>query len=193
MQKIRWILLVFVGGILFGQTTRLKSSTDIFIKANENSSIGSLASGTQITKLKLDKSGKYVKATIEFYIPVNALDDGRVSLPIGTVQIAENVKYKLISAKKNGNQVTLNIKITNLGKKSFDFSAMTQIKLIGAGGNKAELNRFEGKNTVLFGVTKNKSINAELVYDFKKLPKEVEMVCSPKMKGGEKIFYQLGF
>ncbi|MBT3589874.1 MAG: DUF4352 domain-containing protein [Candidatus Marinimicrobia bacterium] len=193
MQKIRWILLVFVGGILFGQTTRLKSSTDIFIKANENSSIGSLASGTQITKLKLDKSGKYVKATIEFYIPVNALDDGRVSLPIGTVQIAENVKYKLISAKKNGNQVTLNIKITNLGKKSFDFSAMTQIKLIGAGGNKAELNPFEGKNTVLFGVTKNKSINAELVYDFKKLPKEVEMVCSPKMKGGEKIFYQLGF
>jgi len=121
------------------------------------------------------------------------LDDGRVSLPIGTVQIAENVKYKLISAKKNGNQVTLNIKITNLGKKSFDFSAMTQIKLIGAGGNKAELNPFEGKNTVLFGVTKNKSINAELVYDFKKLPKEVEMVCSPKMKGGEKIFYQLGF
>ncbi|MBT6470600.1 MAG: DUF4352 domain-containing protein [Candidatus Marinimicrobia bacterium] len=193
MQKIRWILLVFVGGILFGQTTRLKSSTDIFIKANENSLIGSLASGTQITKLKLDKSGKYVKATIEFYIPVNALDDGRVSLPIGTVQIAENVKYKLISAKKNGNQVTLNIKITNLGKKSFDFSAMTQIKLIGAGGNKAELNPFEGKNTVLFGVTKNKSINAELVYDFKKLPKEVEMVCSPKMKGGEKIFYQLGF
>ena len=102
MQKIRWILLVFVGGILFGQTTRLKSSTDIFIKANENSLIGSLASGTQITKLKLDKSGKYVKATIEFYIPVNALDDGRVSLPIGTVQIAENVKYKLISAKKMG-------------------------------------------------------------------------------------------
>lgn len=193
MKKMRWLAIILVGGILLGQSTTLKSGSDIYINANENSSIGSLASGTQVTKLKLDKSGKYVKATIEFYIPVNALNDGRVSLPIGAEQIAENVKYKLISAKKNGNQVTLKMKITNSGKKPFDFSAMTQIKLIGAGENKAELNPFEGRNTVSFGMAKNKSVIAELVYDFKKLPKEVELVCSPKMKGGEKIFYQLGF
>jgi len=193
MQTMRWAFILITGSVLLGQTTTLKSSTDIFIKANEKSSIGSLSSGTQITKLKLDKSGKYVKATIEFYIPVNALKDGRVSLPVGTEQIAEGVKYKLISAKQIGNQVRLKVKVTNSTKKSFDFSAMTQIKLIATGNNKAELNPFEGKNTVSFGMTKNKSVIADLVYDFKKAPKDVEMICSPKMRGGEKIFYQLGF
>ncbi|MBL7013176.1 MAG: hypothetical protein ISR83_02030 [Candidatus Marinimicrobia bacterium] len=193
MQTMRWAFILITGSVLLGQTTTLKSSTDIFIKANEKSSIGSLSSGTQITKLKLDKSGKYVKATIEFYIPVNALKDGRVSLPVGTEQIAEGVKYKLISAKQIGNQVRLKMKVTNSTKKSFDFSAMTQIKLIATGNNKAELNPFEGKNTVSFGMTKNKSVIADLVYDFKKAPKDVEMICSPKMRGGEKIFYQLGF
>lgn len=182
-----------LSGSLWGQTTTLKSGTDIYLNANTSSSIGSLTSDTEITKLKLDKSGKFVKATIDFYIPVDALSDGRVSLPIGTEQIAEGVKYNLVSASKVGKQVKVTLKIINTNSRAIDFSAMTQIKLIGSNENKAELNPFEGNNTVSFGIRKNKSIIADLVYDFKKPPKEVEMICSPKMRGGEKIFYRLGF
>ena len=193
LLKLKLILLLIGTSLLFAQSTKTKTRTDIYSAPNETSSIGSLSPETKITKLKLDKSGKYVKATIEFYIPVEALKDGRVSLPIGTEQIADGIKFKLMSAKKNGKQVSLKLKVSNARSKSFDFSAMTQIKIVDANGNKAELNPFEGNNTVLFGMKKNKSVTAQLVYNFKKAPQNVEMICSPKMRGGEQIFYRLGF
>ena len=67
------------------------------------------------------------------------------------------------------------------------------MKISASGNNPGELNPFEGNNTVSFGIKKGKSITSNLVFDFKKPPNNVELVCSSKMKNNEKVYFQLGF
>ncbi|MBT3501511.1 MAG: hypothetical protein HOB40_05035 [Candidatus Marinimicrobia bacterium] len=189
---MKFLVAIFIVGVVFSQDTKLKSSTSLTSNSNENSYIGKLNSGVQVRKIKLDPTGKYVKISLEAYVPINSLEDATVSLPVGSSQIADGVKYKLLSAIQKGNQVNLKIQVTNTNSKPFDFMALTLLK-ISASNNKGEMNPFEGSNTVSFGLKKGKTITSSLVYDFKKPPSNVELKCMSKMKGGEKVFFQLGF
>ena len=125
--------------------------------------------GATIKKLKLDPSGKFVKVTFEAYVSVDALKDPTVSLLVGSSQIADDVKYKLISAKQSGNRVNIKVQITNQRAKPFDFMAMTLFKIYASGENVGEFNPFEGNNTVSFGLKKEKHLTANIVFDFKKV------------------------
>jgi len=187
------ILLLFLVPC-FGQNTQTTKSVNLTTSPNIESKIGSLNSGATIKKLKLDPSGKFVKVTFEAYVSVDALKDPTVSLPVGSSQIADDVKYKLISAKQSGNRVTIKVQITNQRAKPFDFMAMTLFKMYASGDNIGELNPFEGNNTVSFGLKKGKPLTANMVFDFKKTPKDAELSCMSNMQeGSEKVYFQLGF
>ena len=188
-----FILLLFLAPC-FGQNTQTTKSVNLTTSPNIESKIGSLNPGTTIKKLKLDPSGKFVKVTFEAYVSVDALKDPTVSLPVGSTQIADDVKYKLISAKQSGNRVNIRVQITNQRTKPFDFMAMTLFKMYASGENVGELNPFEGNNTVSFGLKKGKPVTANMVFDFKKPPKDAELSCVSTIKtGGEKVYFQLGF
>ena len=160
---------------------------------NKNNIIGEIFPGSFVKKLKKDKSGKFIKATIEFYIPVESLLEGRVSHPVGTTQIADNAQFTLIEANRNGAQIVLKVRVTNISHtKELDFSPMVLFKTTGKGSNKGELNPFHGKYQDLAIIAPRDHVIAELFYDFKSKPKNVELVCTGKM-GGDKVYYTLGF
>ena len=189
------ILLIVLQFKLIGQETEVIKNTKVYLYPNssKNSVIGEIFPGSLVTKLKKDKSGKFIKATIEFYIPAEALLEGRVSYPVGTTQIADNAKYKLIEADQTGTQVILKLRVANINPtKELDFSAMVLLKAIGKGNNKGELNPFQGRYQDLAIIAPLDHVIAELTYNFNSKPKNVELVCTGKM-GGDRVYYTLGF
>ena len=188
-------LLFAISFNLFSQTTEVIKKTDIYTSPNKSKDniIGEILPGGSIKKLKKDKSGKFIKATIEFYIPVESLLEGRVSHEAGTTQLADNAKYKLISSKINGNQVEIKLRVANIShSKELDFSAMALLKAIGSRNNKGELNPFKGKHQDLAIISPRSHVIAELYYDFKSKPKNIELICMGKL-GGDRIYYNLGY
>jgi hypothetical protein len=189
------IYLIVLPLRLIGQETEVIKNTKVYLSPNasKDNVIGEIFPGSSVTKLKKDKSGKFIKATIQFYIPVESLLEGRVSHPIGTTQIAGNAKYKLIEVIQTGTQVVLKLRVKNISHtKELDFSAMVLLKAIGKGSNKGELNPFQGKYQDLAIIAPRDYVIAELFYDFKSNPKNVELVCTGKM-GGDRVYYTLGF
>jgi hypothetical protein len=189
------IYLIVLPLRLIGQETEVIKNTKVYLSPNasKDNVIGEIFPGSSVTKLKKDKSGKFIKATIQFYIPVESLLEGRVSHPIGTTQIADNAKYKLIEVIQTGTQVVLKLRVKNISHtKELDFSAMVLLKAIGKGSNKGELNPFQGKYQDLAIIAPRDYVIAELFYDFKSNPKNVELVCTGKM-GGDRVYYTLGF
>jgi len=194
MKKLFFLFFSISIG-LASQTTEVIKKTTIYIKPNKNKDniVGEIFPGSSLTKLKKDKSGKFVKATIEFYIPVEALLEGRVSHEVGVTQTADNAKYNLISSNKNGNQIEIKLRVANIShSKELDFSAMALLKAIGYGNNKGELNPFKGKHQGLAIISPREHVIAELYYDFKSKPKNIELVCMGKL-GGDRVYYNLGF
>ena len=180
---------------LKAQETEVIKKTDIYRepRAERKLSLGQLYPGTTVTKLKKDRTGKFIKATVEFYIPLETLEEGRISHPVGVEQIADQAKYRLLKATREGKRVRLQLKVTNLSRdRELDFSAMALLKVRGEHETKGELNPFEGKHQGLAIIKPSQSVVAELVYDFKKEPKHVELICTGKM-GGDKVYYSLGF
>ncbi len=189
------ILLIVLPLNLIGQETEVIKNTKVYLSPNASKDyvIGEIFPGSSVTKLKKDKSGKFIKATIEFYIPVEVLLEGRVSHPVGTTQLADNAKYKLIEVNQMGTQVVLKLRVANINPtKELDFSAMVLLKAIGKGNNKGELNPFQGRYQDLAIIAPRDHVIAELFYDFKSKPKNVELVCTGKM-GGDRVYYTLGF
>ena len=190
---MKWGFIIFLIGFSLGQDTKLTTNSTLTSKPDNKSSLGKLNAGTKVRKLKLDSSGKYVKVAFEAYVPAAALENATVSLPVGSTQIADGVKFKLISARQKGKKAFVKVQITNTNSKKFNFTGLSLVKISGSGDNKGEMNPFEGKNTVAFDIKKGKSITSDMVFDFKKVPNNVELVCSSKMKDGEKVYFQLGF
>ena len=92
-----------------------------------------------------------------------------------------------------GTQVVLKLRVANINPtKELDFSAMVLLKAIGKGNNKGELNPFQGRYQDLAIIAPRDHVIAELFYDFKSKPKNVELVCTGKM-GGDRVYYTLGF
>ena len=75
LMKQLSILLFFISIFVFGQTTEVIKKTDIYVKPNKNKEniIGQIFPESSVIKLKKDKSGEFIKATIEFYIPKGVL------------------------------------------------------------------------------------------------------------------------
>jgi len=180
---------------LIGQETEVIKNTKVYLSPIESKDnvIGEIFPGSSVRKLKKDKSGKFIKATIEFYIPVEALLEGRISHAVGTTQIVDNAKYELLEVNQSGTQIVLKLRVENISStKELDFSAMVLLKAIGKGNNKGELNPFQGKYQDLAIIDPRDHVIAELFYDFKSKPKNVELVCTGKM-GGARAYYALGF
>jgi hypothetical protein len=193
-MKTKFVLLLSLSGMLFSQSTEVIKKTDIYTTPSKGKDniVGEIFPGSSIKKLKKDKSGKFVKATIEFYIPVESLLEGRVSHEAGVTQLANNAKYKLISSKMNGNQIEIKLRVANIShSKELDFSAMALLKAIGYGNNRGELNPFKGKHQDLAIISPRGHVVAELYYDFKKKPKNIELICTGKL-GGDRVYYNLG-
>ena len=189
------ILLIVFPLKLIGQETEVIKNTKVYLSSNasKDNVIGEIFPGSSITKLKKDKSGKFIKATIEFYIPVEALLEGRISHAVGTTQIVDNAKYELLEVNQSGTQIVLKLRVENISStKELDFSAMVLLKAIGKGNNKGELNPFQGKYQDLAIIDPRDHVIAELFYDFKSKPKNVELVWTGKM-GGARAYYALGF
>ena len=99
----KYLVFCAISTILIGQETEVIKKTDIYLQPGlEKSVVGQLMPGATVTKLKRDKSGQYIRATVEFYIPMESLLEGRISKKIGESQVADNALFKLISAKKAG-------------------------------------------------------------------------------------------
>ena len=192
----RFLILLIVFPLkLIGQETEVIKNTKVYLSPIESKDnvIGEIFPGSSVRKLKKDKSGKFIKATIEFYIPVEALLEGRISHAVGTTQIVDNAKYELLEVNQSGTQIVLKLRVENISStKELDFSAMVLLKAIGKGNNKGELNPFQGKYQDLAIIDPRDHVIAELFYDFKSKPKNVELVCSGKM-GGARAYYDLGF
>ena len=189
------ILLIVFPLKLIGQETEVIKNTKVYLSSNasKDNVIGEIFPGSSITKLKKDKSGKFIKATIEFYIPVEALLEGRISHAVGTTQIVDNAKYELLEVNQSGTQIVLKLRVENISStKELDFSAMVLLKAIGKGNNKGELNPFQGRYQDLAIISPRDHVIAELFYDFKSKPKNVELICTGKM-GGDRVYYTLGF
>ena len=189
------ILLIVLPLKLIGQETEVIKNTKVYLAPIESKDnvIGEIFPGSSVRKLKKDKSGKFIKATIEFYIPVEALLEGRISHAVGTTQIVDNAKYELLEVNQSGTQIVLKLRVENISStKELDFSAMVLLKAIGKGNNKGELNPFQGKYQDLAIIAPRDHVIAELFYDFKSKPKNVELVCTSKM-GGARAYYTLGF
>ena len=189
------ILLIVFPLKLIGQETEVIKNTKVYLSSNasKDNVIGEIFPGASVTKLKKDKSGKFIKATIEFYIPVEALLEGRISHAVGTTQIVDNAKYELLEVNQSGTQIVLKLRVENISStKELDFSAMVLLKAIGKGNNKGELNPFQGRYQDLAIISPRDHVIAELFYDFKSKPKNVELVCTGKM-GGARAYYALGF
>ena len=189
------VLLIVSLYKLIGQETEVIKNTKVYLSPIESKDnvIGEIFPGSSVRKLKKDKSGKFIKATIEFYIPVEALLEGRISHAVGTIQIVDSAKYELLEVNQSGTQIVLKLRVENISStKELDFSAMVLLKAIGKGNNKGELNPFQGKYQDLAIIDPRDHVIAELFYDFKSKPKNVELVCTGKM-GGARAYYALGF
>ncbi len=189
---IRLLCALFFLWPLTAQETKLKTKTHVYLSPADDSPVGSLEEGLPVTKLKLDPSKKFIKTTLEVYIPVAAFDDPRVALPIGTDQVADNVRFNVLSAKRVENQVRLKLRITNLRNKAFDYSATMMTRISASGDNRGDLNPFKGKYQDLAIIPPKKSVVAELYFDFDNPPQNVELICKSVLQG-EEVFYRLGF
>ena len=172
------------------QVTNLSKDADIYVKPG-GESIGELYEDAKITKLGKDKSGKYIKATIEFYISAEALKESRIAGTIGDTQTTGNASISLLGAKKNAKTVTISVKVKNSGKNDFDMSAMMLFVVMDGKGKPGNLEFMKSKNSI-GRIKPGQSMDSELIYTFTKDPKDVEMGFQSKL-GGDQVYFMLGF
>jgi len=172
------------------QVTEVSENSNIYAEPG-GESIGELDSGAKITKLSKDTSGLFIKASIEFYIPADALEESRIARSIGETQAIENASISLLSAEKSTKTVTVSVEIENRGTTNLDMSALMLFTLMDREGNPGNLEIMRSKNSV--GIIKpGASLISELIYTFPKEPNDVEMAFQSKL-GGEQVYFMLGF
>ena len=172
------------------QITNISKDSDIYVKPG-GESIGELYEDAKITKLGKDNTGKYIKATIEFYISAEALKESRIAGTIGDTQTTGNASISLLGAKINTRTVTISVKVKNSGKTNLDMSALMLFTVRDSKGNPGNLEIMKSKNSI--GIIKpGRSMDSELIYTFTKDPKDVEMGFQSKL-GGDQVYFMLGF
>ena len=196
LRIFRITAITFIGfthsASLSGQVTEIIKKTDIFFDpANSKTAIGRLYPGTEINKTGMDPSGKFIKATLDFYIPLEMLKEWRVAKGIGEWQVADEASVKLLHTEKDGNTVHLSVAIKNQGEKNLDMSALLLFKLMDHEGNMGNLEFILSKNSVGI-IAPEQTLRSDLVYHFTRSPKDLELSFQSKL-GGDQIFFILGF
>lgn len=179
---------IVVIALASAQTTKTIKKTEVLTNpANPKSTVGSLNADVEITKLGKDKSGKYVRATMEVYIPVEALKEGRIARRVGESQAAEQTLVTLVNAQRDGNNVHLALEVTNRGTKNMDMSALLLVKLLGDGKHAGNLEFMKSQNSVGI-IPPGKTLRSDLVYTFAQPISTAELSFQPRM-GGDQIFF----
>jgi|GEM_PF-249131 hypothetical protein len=186
------LALILLLSLTNGQVTETIKRSDIYEEpGNEDAVLGRVNSGTKVIKIGKDPSGKFIKATLEFYIPLDALEEGRVAKGIGEIQTAGQAGIRLVNASLKNEQVTVIVEITNNGQKDLDMSGLLLFKVVDGKGNIGNLEFMESVNSV--GIIKpGQVLHSELVYKFSRPPNNLEMSFQSVM-GGDKVFFLLGF
>lgn len=175
-----------------GQITEIIKKVDIIADPSDPKSVlGRIYPGTEIKKIGKDPSGDFIKATLDFYLPLETVKEGRVAKGIGEWQMADDATIQLLNSNKEGNTVKVTVAIVNQGKKDMDMSALLLFKLMDSRGNIGNLEFMESKNSV--GIIKpGKRLDSDLVYRFSKPPENLELSFQSKL-GGDQVFFVLGF
>ena len=189
-------LFIAAGGLtlstlLFGQRTVLIKKTDIIDPKNSEEVLGRLHPGTEVVKIGKDASGKFVKATLEFYVPLEALKEGRVAKRMGEWQVADKATIKLSEAKKQANTVTVSVIIVNHSQNDMDISALLLFKLVDQEGNVGNLEFMRSRNSI-GTIPPGETLQSDLVYTFHDPPENLEMTFQSKL-GGDQVFFVLDF
>jgi len=199
MKQLRFVKVILftftiliLSSLLSGQATDIIKKTDIYANPeNSKSVIGRLYPGTEIKKIGKDPSGKFIKATLDFYLPMEMLKEWRVAKGPGEWQVADETSIQLLKAEKEENIVTISVAIKNQDNKTMDMSALLLFKLMDREGNPGNLEFMQSKNSV--GIIKpGKILRSELVYRFTKPPIDLELSFQSKL-GGDQVFFILGF
>lgn len=175
-----------------GQITETIKRSDIYnLPGNGEAVLGRLNSGTQVMKISKDPSGKFIKATLEFYIPLDALEEGRIAKGIGNTQTTKQAAVRLVDAFLKERELTIIVETKNTSRKDLDMSGLLLFQVVDGKGNIGNLEFTESVNSV--GVIRpGKVLRSELVYRFAMPPNNLEMSFQSVM-GGEKVFFSLGF
>lgn len=184
-------IVVILAPILYGQMTNVKKKTSIYSSPNTKSTLGELNPGVKIVKLGKDKSGNFIKASIDFYIPTNVLENAQIAKGVGESQDIDLTTIKLLSAKREGNQVKFSVEIINNGEKNLDMSALLLFSVTDQGENPGRLELLQCKNSV--GTIKpGKNMRSDLIYSFDDIPEYIELSFKSRL-GGDRVFYLLSF
>ena len=179
--KIIVFLLPFF--VLMGQESAVKK-TGIYLDSSGSNEIGTINEGVRVQKLEKTTDGKFIKATADFYIPVDNFEDPDIYASIGTRQRSGDTFFNLKSARISGNKVRVQLEISNNGKSDLKFTAAVLTKLTSS-GVAGGLNPFEGRNQGFAVVKPKQTIQAELIYDFKSEPSALVFMCKETMNGPE--------
>lgn len=193
MQQFKLLLPLILSALfqpVIPQVTEVAKNTEIFEKP-DGKTIGDLVPGASITKLSKDKTGRFIKATTEFYIPVEALRESRIARGVGETQTTGQAAIRLLRAEKNAKTITISVEIENRGKSNLDMSALMLLTLMDRDGNPGNLEIMRSKNSV--GIIKpGATLVSELIYTFPRDPKDVELAFQSKL-GSEQVYFMLGF
>lgn len=182
------LLILILPVLATGQETAVKR-TPIYTDDTGEESLGSLDEGTVIKKLRKTKDGKFIRATLDFYIPVSAVENADVYANLGTQHMVGTTRFRLQKVARDGNRVRVYLDIRNDGKSNFKFTAAVLTKLNDPTGQSGDLNPFEGRHQGFIEVKPRQSITAELVFDFKKIPGDLVFSCKEKMTGEELQYF----
>ena len=194
MKRLRFFFTtVFIlSTSLPGQITEIIKKTDILADPKEPKNVlGRLYPGVEIKKIGKDPSGKFIKATFDFYIPLETLKEGRVAKSIGEWQVADDATIKLLRAEREGKTVRISAAIVNQDEKDMDMSALLLFKLVDGEGNIGNLEFMQSRNSVGI-IGPGKTLRSDLVYNFAKSPENLELSFQSKLVG-DQVFFLLGF
>lgn len=186
------VVLVSVVSFAPAQVTEIIKKTDILKDPDRPGEVaGRLYPGTQVSKIQKTSSGDYVKATLEFYVPVEALKEWRIARGAGESQIADDAAIKLVNARRSGDRVTVSVQIANRGDRPLDMSALLLIKVVDGTGLEGNLEFMESTHSVAT-IEAGGTVTSHLVYSFPKQPRDVELIFQSRL-GGDRVYFDLGF
>ena len=175
-----------------GQITETITRSNIYGEpGNEETVLGRIDPGTKVMMVGKDPSGKFIRATLEFYIPLDALKEGRIARGIGETQKAGQATIRLVDPSFRGEKVHGIVETTNNADKDFDMSGLLLFRVVDGKGNFGNMEFMESVSSV--GIIKPGNVlRSELVYRFSLPPNNLEMSFQSVMRG-DKVFFSLGF
>ncbi|MFQ6673341.1 MAG: hypothetical protein ACE5GH_00995 [Fidelibacterota bacterium] len=193
--RILWMAGIILS-ILFsttpGQVTEIIRATDIVADPrNPRDVMGRLYPGAKVKKTGKDESGRFIKVTVEFYLPPKSLKEGRIARGIGDTQVANNASIKLVSARREGSTVKMAVEITNHYEQEMDMSALLLLRLVDGKGNVGNLEFMRSTNSVAH-IKPGETLHSDLVYQFPETPGDVEMRFQAKLRG-DQVYFILAF